>query len=119
MMDPDVQEAIDCELALLTSVVRLDPIQVDAFLDPQYREVGASGRLWDRAATISALANETASHQDAFGVSDMNGRVIAANLVLLTYVTDQAGRRARRSSIWQRTNGTWRLLFHQGTPSAE
>lgn len=115
MVTGAVQEAIDHELALLTSAVRLDPIQVDALLDPEFREVGASGRMWERASTISALADRASAQGGDLEASDMTGRSIAANLVLLTYVTNQGGRRARRSSIWRKTNGVWQLLFHQGT----
>jgi hypothetical protein len=28
---------------------------------------------------------------------------------------DQAGRVTRRATIWQRTNGQWQILYHQGT----
>ncbi len=117
MQTDAVQVAIDHELALLTSAVRLDPIQVDALLDSEFREVGVSGRMWDRASTISALAAGKSAQEGIVEVSDMTGRSIAANLVLLTYVSNQAGRRARRSSIWRQSNGVLRLLFHQGTLS--
>lgn len=116
-MTAAVQEAIERELALLAPSVRLDPIQVDELLDPEFREVGVSGRLWDRAATISALAEGASAPQEGVESSEMTGWSIAANLVLLIYVTNQGGRRARRSSMWRQTDGVWRLLYHQGTPS--
>jgi hypothetical protein len=34
----------------------------------------------------------------------------------LIYISNRHGRRARRSSLWRRAAGAWRLLFHQGTP---
>jgi hypothetical protein len=46
---------------------------------------------------------------------DMEGRHLADDLVLLTYVSDNDGRRARRSSLWRRSGGSWRMVFHQGT----
>ena len=47
--------------------------------------------------------------------AEMTGRLVAPGLVLLTYVSDPDGRAARRSSLWRRSEGRWRMLFHQGT----
>ena len=48
---------------------------------------------------------------------DMAGRLIGDDLVLLTYLTEVEGLKARRSSLWHR-RGTdnWVLVHHQGTP---
>lgn len=118
-MTSAVQEVIDHELALLTAAVRLDPGRVEALLDPDFREVGASGRLWDRAAMISALVSASSAESKVAEASEMTATLMAGDLVLLTYVTNQGVRRVRRSSIWRRTNGAWRLLFHQGTLSSQ
>ena len=45
----------------------------------------------------------------------MAGRRLAADVVMLTFETDHEGRRARRVSLWRRSGGRWRLLYHQGT----
>lgn len=115
MFTADVQNAIDKELSLLTSAVRSSPSQVDALLDPRYREIGASGRPWTRVAIIEALVDETSAEDGLIEASDMNGEQITADLILLTCVTKRAGRRARRSSLWRQSDGNWRLFFHQGT----
>jgi hypothetical protein len=46
----------------------------------------------------------------------MKGVQLAADLVHLTFDTDNNGRRAHRSSLWRRTGTEWLLYFHQGTP---
>lgn len=46
---------------------------------------------------------------------EMEGRRLAEHLVLLSYLSDAAGRRARRTSLWRRGETGWRLLHHQGT----
>jgi hypothetical protein len=96
--------------------VRASPSEVDALLDADYQEIGASGRLWTRASIIEALVEEPAVGA-LVEASDMQGREVTPDLILLTYVTTRDGRRARRSSLWRRTDSTWRVLFHQGTPS--
>ena len=47
----------------------------------------------------------------------MQAPEVSPDLILLTYITTRDGRRTRRSSLLRRTESTWRLLFHKGTPS--
>ena len=106
-------EVIARERESLRPEVRASAAALDRLLDPDFREIGASGRLWTRAAAIEAVPTweQTAPILD----EDMEGRRLAGDLVLLTYVSDSDGRRARRSSLWRRSGGSWRMVFHQGT----
>ncbi len=115
MAPGDLQTVFDRELALLSLEVRRSPHQVDDLLDADFCEIGASGRLWTRAEIVSLLADERSS-EGAIEASEMKGTIVGPDLVLLTYVTNRQGRRARRSSLWRRSAGTWRVLYHQGTP---
>ena len=117
MTTPGVQLAIDNELALLTPAVRGNPSKLAALLDPEFQEIGASGRLWSRASMISALASEPSDDGVAIEASEMRGVQLSPNLILLTYISQSAQRQARRSSLWRLTAGSWQLLFHQGTPT--
>ena len=108
MTTDDMREVTEKELSLLTSAVRSSPSEVDALLDSEYQEIGASGRLWTRASIIAALAEE--SSDDALvEVSDMAGYEVTTDLFLLNYITTRGRRRARRSSLWRRTEGNWRV----------
>jgi len=95
----DVQLVIDRELALLSLPARRLVEQVDELLDPDFREIGASGRLWTRAQMMSALAGELSEAAGAIEATEMAGVVVGPDLVLLTYVSDRRGRRVRRSSL--------------------
>jgi hypothetical protein len=46
---------------------------------------------------------------------DFGLRRLGPDTYLLTYTLDQAGRRTRRSTIWQNSEDGWRILYHQGT----
>lgn len=118
MTTPDVQQVIASELALLTPEVRGDSLKVAALLDPDFEEIGASGRLWTRESMMSALVAEPPGEDGAVEASEMRGTQLAPDLILLTYVSASELRRARRSSLWRRTEESWQLLFHQGTPFA-
>jgi hypothetical protein len=54
--DPAVEAAVQGELRLLDPEVRASPELVGALLHPEFHEFGASGRHWDRASIIAALA---------------------------------------------------------------
>jgi hypothetical protein len=111
--DPDVAVAVRLELELLDPAIRADAHAVRARLHPEFREVGASGRLWDIATTTAALAAEEHEPIDA---SNMESFRLAPGVILLTYTTQRGGLVSRRSSIWTRAVGQWQLRYHQGTP---
>ena len=107
---------IERELALMSPSVRRSAALVDELLDPEFCEIGMSGRFWTRAEVNQALAAEPADEPGTAEVTEMEGKVLGPSLILLTYMSTRDGRRARRSSLWRCSNGTWRLVFHQGTP---
>ena len=88
-----------------------------------------SGLRWDRREIIAALAAgqppggphgeaagaEAAAAEQAATVSELAGIRLSSTIVLVTYVSEQGQRRARRSSLWLRTGPGWRLYCHQGT----
>ncbi|MEU9366577.1 nuclear transport factor 2 family protein [Streptomyces avermitilis] len=112
---PAVEAAVEAELRLLDPEVRRSPEQVGALLHPDFREFGASGRIWDRASIIASLATETEPGARPGITSHMKGVQLAPDLVHLTFDTDHDGRRAHRSSLWRLSGQEWLLYFHQGT----
>ncbi|MBB5906283.1 nuclear transport factor 2 family protein [Actinoalloteichus hymeniacidonis] len=114
MVGKDVERVIGNELRLLTPAVRRSAEQVEKLLHPDFVEFGSSGRRWDRRAMVAAIGNEL-TDSEAPDVAEMRG--LSDAVVLVTYLTDRTGRRARRSSLWRKADdGTWLLYFHQGTP---
>jgi len=114
-VDPELEEVVALELELLRPATRAAPDRLDRLLHPDFREVGASGRVWERAALIDAVAAEEPGEPRA--AEDVAARRVAPGVVLLTYTARRAGRATRRSSLWVRDAGGWRVLFHQGTPA--
>ncbi|WP_406318934.1 DUF4440 domain-containing protein [Streptosporangium sp. NBC_01639] len=117
--DDPIQAAIAGEIRLLDPEVRSSAVLMGELMDPEFTEIGASGRRWDRLSLITALSQDPDPSVVPIAVSDMEGRLLAPGIVHLTYVSDNNGRRARRSSIWRRSAQGWRLYFHQGTLSAD
>ncbi|MEV4838266.1 nuclear transport factor 2 family protein [Nonomuraea sp. NPDC049486] len=116
--DP-VEAAVAGELRLLDPTVRSSANLMAELLHPEFKEIGASGRLWSRSEIIASLVESTRESDEPIRVSDMAGLLLAPGVVHLTYVSDNGGRRARRSSVWRWTDAGWRLYFHQGTLSSD
>lgn len=110
-MDSDLAEVVRLELLLLEPEVRSDPGRVLDLLHEDFFEHGSSGRVWDR----SSITEATASATGTVHARDVTARRLGRDAVLVTYTSESAGQRALRSSTWVREQGTWRLLFHQGT----
>ncbi|MEU1280916.1 DUF4440 domain-containing protein [Streptomyces sp. NPDC005805] len=113
-----VRAAAEAELRLLDPAVRASPQLVTDLLDPDFAEVGASGRVWDAVTVLAATGAGDVTDEEPVLVTELTGQQLAPGLVHLTYRSEHGGRRVLRSSLWRRTDAGWRLYFHQGTPAA-
>ncbi|HTB96516.1 MAG TPA: DUF4440 domain-containing protein [Terracidiphilus sp.] len=82
-----------------------------------YWEVGASGRRYDRDFILQQLEEHPPADAQAAGWRcwDFGLRRLGQEAYLLTYTLDQSGRVTRRATIWDKSSGPWRILYHQGT----
>jgi hypothetical protein len=99
---------------LLDPVTRRDRRRVEALLDEGFREFGSSGRVWTRQQILDLLSSEDYL---AHTIEDFNCEILTSDIAHVTYRVVSADRRAEslRSSLWKRTENTWRMRFHQGT----
>ena len=117
MATDDLELLRQLETDLWRPESRFDAEFMQRVLAPDFVEVGRSGRLHSRQDVLSLPRQPIPASipLDAFEV-----RFIEHEVALVTYISDVAypsGReRARRSSLWTRATGMWRLRFHQGTP---
>ena len=99
--------------------MRGSPERVAELLSADFIEVGASGRIYDRAAAISMLAGGASAQRR---IEAFEARAVSRSVVLVTYRAvrfaedGSPAARSRRSSLWRREKGEWRMVFHQGTP---
>ncbi len=86
-----------------------------------YWEVGASGSRYGKEFILDELDKRYSSdYKDEWETSDFHLRELATNLYLLTYdLLQDKTRKTRRSTIWQRTDSSWKILYHQGTILAD
>ncbi|MEU0673530.1 DUF4440 domain-containing protein [Streptomyces sp. NPDC006172] len=116
----DVNEAIRGELSLLDPAVRSSRVRYQRLFDPEFVEVGTSGRRYTYDEMMAELPDHAGSTAEGprYDPSAITGVVLAPGLVHLTFETIFDGRRSRRSSIWRKQDEAtgWRMYYHQGTP---
>jgi ribonuclease HI len=112
----DLAVVEDCERALLTGAVRGDRVTASLLLHKDFREVGQSGRIWDRESILEVM--EGSAEPNRLKAQELHARGLAPDVVLLTYVSSDGAGHAHRTSVWVREAGRWQLLHHQGTPAA-
>jgi len=105
------------EEQLLLPEVSQSTKRVAALLADDFVEFGSSGRVFGKKQILALLSNETPVKRS---LSRFESIALSENIVLVRYrATRRIGRgrsvRSLRSSIWRRTNGQWRMVFHQGT----
>ncbi|MFF7333444.1 DUF4440 domain-containing protein [Streptomyces sp. NPDC008150] len=110
-----VRAAVEGEMRLLDPEVRADPARVLELLHPEFTEFGVSGRRWGVESILAVTSGGAVSVESPVEVSDVCGVVLASGVVHLTYLADNQGRRAWRSSLWRLAETGWQLYFHQGT----
>jgi len=116
-------------LSILTELSRREPIfhtsafgatsaEIERATSTDFWEVGASGRRYSRDFILQEIFTGTSyvdAAQAGWKTSEFGLRRLSSDTYLLTYTLDQAGRRSRRSTIWQSAEDGWRILYHQGT----
>ncbi len=119
----DVDLIRGLEEELFKQTVRAAPSAVSALLADDFVEFGRSGRVYDKSEVVLSLATEASEPSLELAASGFELKSLAEDVVLLTYRTRRLdGDRALhtlRSSIWKFSDGAWRMVFHQGTPTGE
>ncbi len=96
------------------------PEDFEALVAPEFWEIGASGRNYSRAFALSVLQDrQQTPAEEAWKTRDFHVMQVAADTYLLTYTLvqpfPQGGRTTRRMTLWQRRDGAFKAVFHQGT----
>jgi hypothetical protein len=105
------------EESLWREETRFDSKLMDEVVAQDFFEFGRSGRIYERADTLSAGRQPI----DALlPLPNLKIRLLNEDTAQVTYDSGVKHKRVveygRRSSIWSRTKRGWVLRFHQGTP---
>jgi hypothetical protein len=116
----DAAELQRLEEELIQPEVRRSPEKMAALLADDFVEFGRSGRRYGKADLLETVAQPS---EGRLSLREFAAKALAPSIALVTYrsilhYSDGSARHAWRSSIWRRTEHGWRLVFHQGTPTA-
>ncbi|MFJ4161052.1 GNAT family N-acetyltransferase [Microbacterium testaceum] len=112
--DALIATAWAAEEMLLHPAVRAHAGELERLLDPDFVEIGQSGRRWTRDEIVAALRDDPGTDLSP-AIEERDARLLGPTTVLLTYLLRFEDRVSRRSSLW-RCDLAPRCLFHQGTP---
>jgi hypothetical protein len=89
---------------------------LESMLAPDFWEVGASGRIYDREFAIeTVLQRGESTETHAWPCRDFRLRQLGPHSYLITYTLEQPARTTRRATIWEKSEEGWRVVYHQGT----
>ena len=84
--------------------------------DDDFWEIGASGKVYRRDFVIENLLRRYKYPEPHdWPCEDFSIREIAESVYQLNYVLIEPDRRTRRTTLWRRAGGGWKIMFHQGT----
>ena len=116
--DGQLDVVLSQERELLGSECRRDPDRLRALLHPDFLEYGAAGTTWTRDQVLERLPGDPELPATATG---FRAHRLGPVVVLVTFdLHRHDGATSHRSSTWLRgPDGSWRLRFHQGTPTGQ
>ena len=115
------EKLIAKERNIIAAQKRRDVPAVEAALALGFHEITGSGQLFSKRQVLERLKFV---HILEYSLEGFRALPIDANCVVLTYIATVTRRykgveysgRSYRSSTWIERNGSWCVIFHQGTP---
>lgn len=110
----------ELELELLSPEVRKSPERLGDLLAEDFFEYNQSGGLSTKQSIIEGLPK---CPEERFDVRNYREKQLAPGTILVNYIADrkilESGleRCTLCSSIWQKRDGKWQMVFFQGTPA--
>jgi hypothetical protein len=113
-------ELIACEERLYDNAVRSNPLKIAEILDLGCIEILLNGKQNAYKPGEVFMKLEGVHYIDSDNAKLID---LADDCKLLSYIGSQVVKNVRtksnRCSIWKKIDGTWKIVFHQGTPLTE
>lgn len=110
-------EIINLEKKIHLKSFRNNPDNTQKIVDDSFFEFTRSGKIVNKQDFITYYQNDPTPDMI---MKDPKVTPLSSETALLTYtlsmiMDDGKPELTRRSTIWKRTNGQWKIIFHQGT----
>ena len=112
------------EISLHQPDVRSDTEKLKHLLHPKYTEIGYSGKTYNLQSILQALATEKASNagtdiwSQSYSFTDLTPDIVQVYYLSAHNNNGTLSRYAKRTSIWVQDSASWKMQFHQATPTS-
>jgi hypothetical protein len=112
------QHLYHLEWRLQQTEIRHSPDELTELLADDFVEFGSSGCIYSKQSIIDSLSKEPTINVT---MSDFKAVMLSDEIVLVTYHAFYQEQESEpvihslRSSIWKKRDGSWQIIFHQGT----
>ena len=128
-MESTTAQIKQLELKLLNTDLRANPSVIDELLDNAFEEISNNGQVNTRQQVVTWLLNK--DNAQLWSLQNFRIKWLSNNTVITIYhavVHDQTTEATNglkqksnpgsiHSSVWQRSNEHWKMVFHQATKS--
>ena len=109
-MDFVIIRNLELELASLEGRRNIDRLAL--LFSEDFEECGKSGKIFNKADIVDLLLNE---EYQKISFSNFRFTNLSDTAILVKYDSDCRAVKSHRSSVWIKTGGNWKILYHQGT----
>lgn len=111
------QHIYQLELSLLEPSVRQSLPKLNTLIADEFTEFGISGNIYNKRNILDSLPLETLKElsDPQKIIEGLTVTELSTDVALVTYRLRINSIISLRSSIWKQKDGTWQMLFHQGT----
>ncbi len=103
------------EISLLTDDVRKDVSHLNKLIHDDFTEFGSSGIVYNKKDILDTLPKEGSNNFIDSEVINFDISCESNDFVAVKYILIRGQNKSLRSSIWQKFDGSWMMIFHQGT----
>ena len=108
----EYDEIKSLELELVNPETRKNVARLSELISDDFEEFGSSGKAYRKQDVLNSLP---LSEPVSYELSCFTFRELSNHCILVKYSSIVSGVHARRSSIWVKQEGQWKMLHHQST----
>ena len=114
-----IEELAKLEFCMYDNNFRNSQEKLETIISKEFIEYGSTGTVFNHDTVMDFLVGDSNS-STVHKIVEKEIKQLSENVVLLLYRmeslnTDKTVRKTIRSSVWEKKDGQWKVLFHQGT----
>lgn len=113
-LDNIKEKIYNLEISLIDIDFIKDIESIKLIIADDFTEFGSSGSVYSKNDLLEILPK---IESISINITDFKVKYLNDNTILATYksIDNTTNTEALRASVWIERNGTWQIIFHQGT----